>query len=95
MLEWLKRVLQYEPRPVKIIDLEARLKDANGGPMYGEIEYEEYEDGNWELEIEIEHARTKPEGPFNIRMNGKKIASIDASRGYDTEKNSCQKWAQP
>ena len=92
MLEWLKRVTQYEPRPTKIIDIEAKLKDANGGPMYGEIEYEQYEDGNWELEIEIEHANTQPEGPFDIRLNGKPIASVPVSlRGFDTEKRFTSK----
>ena len=92
MLNWLKRVLQYQPRPVKIKNIEARLSSANGARVHGDIEYEEYEDGNWELEIEIEYGRTPPEGPFDVRIAGKPICSLPVdTRRDETEKKFLSK----
>lgn len=87
MLNWLKRVFQYEPAPKKIKDIEAHLSAANGGFIHGDIEYEEYEDGNWELEIEIEHGRTPPEGPYDVRIAGKALNALPVdTRRDETEK---------
>ena len=87
MLNWLKRVIQYEPAPVKIKNIEARLAAANGGHIYGDIEYEEYEDGNWELEVEIKHGRRPPEGPYTVNINGQTLCSLPVdTRRDETEK---------
>lgn len=87
MLNWLKKVFQYEPRPVKVKEIEARLSATDGGHLHGDIEFEEYEDGNWEFEVEIEHGRKPPEGPYDIRVNGQTVYSLPVDmRRDETEK---------
>ncbi len=87
MLAFLKRIFQYEPRPVKVQEIEARLTATDGSRLNGELEFEVYDDGNWELEIDIEHMGTRPDGPLDIRINGRSILTLPVSeRGNDTEK---------
>jgi len=87
MLDWLKKVTKYKPAPVKVAQFEARLSAPDGTTaVYGDIEFDTYEGGDWKLEIEIEHPKGAPESPFDIRFNGVSVAIIEADKGFDTEK---------
>ena len=86
MMNFLKKLFQSEPRPMKITNIEARLNAADGGRMHGELEYEAYDNGQWELEIDIEHMGPAPNGPLDIRIDGRSLMSLPVSqRGNDTE----------
>ena len=86
MLNWLKTVFQYAPAPRKLQELEAKLSAPDGRrDLYGDIEFDSYEDGGWKLEIEIEHPQEKPEGPLEIRFDGMPVKAFDVARGPDTE----------
>ena len=87
MMNFLKKLFQYEPRPTKVTDIEARLKAPDGGRMVGELEYEVYDNGHWQLEIDIEHMGPAPDGPLDIRIDGRSVLSLPVSqRGNDTER---------
>lgn len=79
MLNFLKQVFQGTPRARKTVDLEARLIAADGGQMHGELEYEAYEDGSWELDIEVDHFTPAPAGPLRVRIDGKEVYSLPVS----------------
>ena len=86
MMNFLKKLFQSEPRPMKITNIVARLNAADGGRMHGELEYEAYDNGQWELEIDIEHMGPAPNGPLDIRIDGRSLMSLPVSqRGNDTE----------
>jgi len=73
-------------RSRKIADLEARLVAAPGKPLRGELECEAWENGDWKIDIEIDHPHEIPAGPWQIFVNGKKITEMQPSMRHETEK---------
>ncbi|MEL6324233.1 MAG: hypothetical protein AAGJ29_06400 [Pseudomonadota bacterium] len=85
MLNWLMRLFGTSPRARKIIDLEAHLDAVSGSPLHGDIEFEAYDDGYWELEIEIDHPSGPPAGPLDVKIGGEVVITLVPSNGHETE----------
>ena len=84
MWNWLKNLFGGAPRARKTIDLEAHLASVDGGLLHGDAEYEEYDDGSWSFEAELEHAGPAPAGPIEVFIDGVKIADL-APRDDESE----------
>ena len=86
MLNFLKQLFQGTPRARKTLDLEARLTAADGSRMHGELEYEAYEDGSWELDIEVDHFSPAPAGPLSVRIDGTEVHALPvATNRHESE----------
>ncbi|MEO0878782.1 MAG: hypothetical protein AAFY22_03625 [Pseudomonadota bacterium] len=73
----------FKTRARKTLELEARLSSPSGEPIYGEIEFDEYNDGSWRLEIELKHRETPlhMNGPIDVRVDGVAVGAIAAGPG--------------
>ncbi|MEM8616817.1 MAG: hypothetical protein AAGF20_07760 [Pseudomonadota bacterium] len=85
MLDWLKSLFQSAPRPNKIIDLEAYLSPAPGYTCTGDFECEAWDNGDWEIEIEVDHNGPAPDGPWSVQVNGIEITQMTPSARHETE----------
>ena len=90
MLNWLKNILQYEPAPQKTMELQAKLLPVNGQHMFGEAEFEIYDNDGWELEAEVDFRGGQRPRPLIMYLNGKPILNLvpdhDESEGKLTSR---------
>ena len=82
----------FKARPRKTRELEAHLSSPSRASVYGEIEFEEYSDGSWRLEIELKHRETPLHlnGPIELRVESRIIGSIAAGPGVTYFRRSDQ-----
>lgn len=86
MFGWLKSLFNSDPAPRKISELEAKLYAPDGSrAVWGDVEFDAYEDGGWSLEIEIDHPTEKPSGPLELKINGVTVHTFDVSPRHETE----------
>ena len=85
MFDWLKRLLQGTPRARKIQELEAYLTASDGSRMRGEVEFSAFDNGQWELDIEIDHPDGAPAGSMDLKIDGRSITTLTPGRFDETE----------
>lgn len=87
MLNWLTKLFGGgAPRARKMLDLDARLSAADpASPLHGEAEYEAWEDGSWQFEVEVEgpDGTTAPAGLVAM-INGAEVGAL-SPRGDEAE----------
>ena len=76
MLNWLKTVFQVEPAPQKTMELQAKLLPLNGQRMFGEAEFETYDNDGWELEAEVDFRGGERPSPLIMYLGGKPILNL-------------------
>ncbi len=76
MLKWLKTVLQVEPAPRKTMELQAKLVPLDGQKMFGEAEFEVYDNDGWELEAEVDFRGGQRPSPLIMYLNGKPVLNL-------------------
>jgi hypothetical protein len=85
MLNLLRSIFQPKPRAQKLVDLEARLSPASGYTCSGDLECEAWDNGNWEIEIEVDHNGPAPEGPWRVLVDAREITTMTPSARHETE----------
>lgn len=85
MLNLLRSIFQPKPRAQKLIDLEARLAPATGYTCTGDFECEAWDNGHWEIEVEVDHNGSAPDGPWHVRVDNKEITVMTPSARHETE----------
>lgn len=85
MLSWLKSIFGGAPRAQKIVDLEAKLLPTEGYVCDGDFECEAYDNGDWSIEIEVDHNGPAPEGPWRVLIDGRQITDMTPSARDETE----------
>lgn len=84
MLDFLKNMFGGK-KAAKTADLEAVLTSSIPGVLKGEAEFEAYNDGSWELEVEVEkEAGAALAGPITVHIDGQQIGEL-AFRGKEAE----------
>jgi len=86
VFDWLRHLFQTQPRGLKIVELEAHLAAVDGGTLHGDVEFEGYDNGHWELDIDIEHPAGAPDGPLDLKIDGQTITTLTPSRPDETER---------
>ncbi len=76
MLNWLKSVFRVEPPPTKTLELQAKLLPLDGLHMFGEAEFETYDNDGWELEAEVEFRGGQRPSPLIMYLNGKPVSNL-------------------
>jgi len=76
MLKWLQTVLHVEPAPRKIMELQAKLVPLAGQKMFGEAEFEVYDNDGWELEAEVDFRGGQRPSPLIMYLNGKPVLNL-------------------
>ena len=79
MLSLLRRLKYeaFERHPNKVVDIEAELASTLTPRASGEVEYRAYDDDSWYLDVELEHHKHSFEGPFDLRLNGLSVLSLE------------------
>ena len=70
MLNWLKSLLHVEPAPQKTMELQAKLLPTNGAHLFGEAEFETYDNDGWELEAEVDFRNGERPSPMIMYLRG-------------------------
>ena len=76
MLNWLKNILQYAPAPQKTMELQAKLLPVTGQHMFGEAEFEIYDNDGWELEAEVDFRGGQRPRQLIMYLSGKPILNL-------------------
>ncbi|MEM7460164.1 MAG: hypothetical protein AAF331_11915 [Pseudomonadota bacterium] len=76
MLNWLKSILQVEPAPQKTMELQAKLLPTNGAHLFGEAEFETYDNDGWELEAEVDFRNGERPTPLIMYLKGKPVLNL-------------------
>ena len=76
MLNWLKSLLQVEPAPQKTMELQAKLLPTNGAHMFGEAEFETYDNDGWELEAEVDFRNGERPAPLIMYLRGQPVLNL-------------------
>lgn len=76
MLNWLKTVFQVEPAPTKTMELQAKLLPMDGQHMFGEAEFEIYDNDGWELEAEVDFRGGQRPSPLIMYLSGKPVLNL-------------------
>lgn len=76
MLNWLKTVLQVEPAPQKTLELQAKLLPTDGQRMFGEAEFETYDNDGWELEAEVDFRGGQRPSALIMYLSGKPVLNL-------------------
>ncbi|MEL7487964.1 MAG: hypothetical protein AAGJ87_12200 [Pseudomonadota bacterium] len=72
----------FKSRPRKRLDLEARLKPTTAGGPYGDVEVQVFDDGSWDLEIELKNQAGTAD--VALHVDGARVGSF-AARAGETE----------
>lgn len=76
MLNWLKTSFRAKPAPQKTMELQAKLLPLNGQHMFGEAEFEIYDNDGWELEAEVDFRGGQRPSPLIMYLSGKPILNL-------------------
>jgi len=76
MLNWLKTLLQVEPAPQKTMELQAKLLPTNGAHLFGEAEFETYDNDGWELEAEVDFRNGERPSPLIMYLKGQPVLNL-------------------
>lgn len=76
MLNWLKTSFRAKPAPQKTMELQAKLLPLNGQHMFGEAEFEIYDNDGWELEAEVDFRGGQRPSPLIMYLSGKPVLNL-------------------
>lgn len=76
MMNWLRTVFQYQPAPQKTMELQAKLLPVNGQHLFGEVEFEVYDNEGWELEAEVDFRGGQRPCPLIMYLGGKPVLNL-------------------
>lgn len=85
MLNLIRKLFSSGPR--KVLDIEAKMTSQQEG-LYGEAEFEGYEDGSFGFELEVKHHGHTLTGPLSVFIDNIQIGTLDVHNGRsETEIN--------
>ena len=76
MMNWLKTVFQYQPAPKKTLELQAKLLPIKGQNLFGEAEFEVYDNDGWELEAEVDFRGGQRPCALIMYLGGKPVLNL-------------------
>ena len=76
MLSFLKSLFGVQPAPRKTMELQAKLLPTNGQPMFGEAEFETYDNDGWELEAEVDFRNGERPSPMIMYLKGRPVLNL-------------------
>lgn len=76
MLTWLKSLLREEPAPEKTMELQAKLLPTDGQHMFGEAEFETYDNAGWELEAEVDFRNGERPSALIMYLKGQPVLNL-------------------
>ncbi|MEO1552752.1 MAG: hypothetical protein AAFR82_02365 [Pseudomonadota bacterium] len=76
MINLLKSLFQIEPAPQKTMELQAKLLPINGAHLFGEAEYETYDNDGWELEAEVDFRNGERPSPLIMYLSGQPVLNL-------------------
>lgn len=85
MFNWIKGLFGGGTASRQVLELKALLVAPQGGPLRGEAEFEGWENGDWELEVEVEgpDGQPAPQG-LSVLVDGVLLGELTA-RGDEAE----------
>lgn len=76
MLNLLKSLLAGAPRARKVLELEAKLLPVSGANLFGEAEFELYDDEGWEFEAEVDFRGGLTPAPMTLWLDGREFMTL-------------------
>lgn len=85
MLNWLKSVVSGSASARPVTELAAKLLPIDNHRLFGEAEFEVYQDQSWSLEVEVEFRNGQRARPLCVHVEGqpmlKLCPDLDESEG--------------